>query len=406
MTALLTPYVQGNATRANGKRLWRKQLLPVGDIVYKGRRVHFTRSYLTDLASAFNDSAYDQVPFQLAPGGNEHTNDPERFRGEVRRFEMTPDGLDIVVAATKAGDAVLRENPRLGISARIVEGLQRADGKFWPRAVQHVLGTLDPRITGMGPWQAIEASNAGHAGTTIDLTEAEFVGADDEPAGTENTDMPGLNLNDEQTARLTALLSLPQDQFDRLMSGQNPDDPSDEELEALLAQIEAQEGSDPEDEDEDENGEDPEPLLAGATAELSAQAARQLQLANSALSENAEAMRLMREEIDRDRWGGPSGEREQLIRLSHLPPAVIDLAAPLLIGTGRTVELSGGETIDAGAIMRRVFVEIGKNAKMLDLGPEIGQGFPVDLSAEDESTRAAERDDLVSAMLNGNFGLR
>ena len=32
------------------------------------------------------------------------------------------------------------------MSARIVEDYARSDGKFFTAAVQHVLGTLDPRI--------------------------------------------------------------------------------------------------------------------------------------------------------------------------------------------------------------------------------------------------------------------
>jgi hypothetical protein len=39
-------------------------------------------------------------------------------------------------------------------------------------AVQHVLGTLDPRIPRLGPWQAIEASNGGDL--VIDLSGETF----------------------------------------------------------------------------------------------------------------------------------------------------------------------------------------------------------------------------------------
>jgi hypothetical protein len=36
---------------------------------------------------------YDQVPFQLADASNAHSNDPERFRGEVLDMEVRHDGL-------------------------------------------------------------------------------------------------------------------------------------------------------------------------------------------------------------------------------------------------------------------------------------------------------------------------
>lgn len=54
------------------------------------------------------------------------------------------DGLYVTAQLTERGEAVLRDNPYLGVSARIVEQYRRADGKFYPAAMQHVLATLDP----------------------------------------------------------------------------------------------------------------------------------------------------------------------------------------------------------------------------------------------------------------------
>ena len=77
--AVLTPFTGAKATRT-GQRQWRKRLLPVGRVRYEGRTLNFSRDYLQDLARAFSDRAYDQVPLQLAPDDNRHTNDPERLR--------------------------------------------------------------------------------------------------------------------------------------------------------------------------------------------------------------------------------------------------------------------------------------------------------------------------------------
>ena len=74
---------------------------------------------------------------------------------------------------------MLAENPYLGVSARIVEQYSRADGAFFPAAVQHVLGTLDPRIPGLGAWQPVEMSNGGDSAVVIDLSNYAFAG---EPA--------------------------------------------------------------------------------------------------------------------------------------------------------------------------------------------------------------------------------
>lgn len=211
--ALLTPFDRGNAIEMSSK-LWRKRVLPVGDISYQGRTLHFTPHYLQGLANAFNDKAYDQVSFQLADAGNTHTNDPERHRGTVVGFEAEPDGLWMVLDPTERGEAVLRENPYLGVSARIVEQYQRADGKFYPAAIQHVLGTLDPRIPGLGAWQTVEAANT--PSLVIDLTGSSY-------AGQEVETMPELNA--QQQANLNRLLNLDPAALDRLLGAQAPSAP-------------------------------------------------------------------------------------------------------------------------------------------------------------------------------------
>lgn len=159
MTGLvLTPFTASEAVEL-GNRTWRKKVLPVGDVEYKGTTLHFTRDYLGRLVRSFNDRAYDQVPFQLADAANTHTNDPERTRGEITSMELGDDGLWITAQVTPEGEAVLAANPKLGVSARIVEDYARSDGRHFPQAIQHVLGTLDPRIPGLGGWQAIEAAS-------------------------------------------------------------------------------------------------------------------------------------------------------------------------------------------------------------------------------------------------------
>lgn len=55
--------------------------------------------------------AYDQVPLHLAGTDNTHTNDPERFAGEVLDAEVQPDGLWITLRATERGNRVLETNP-------------------------------------------------------------------------------------------------------------------------------------------------------------------------------------------------------------------------------------------------------------------------------------------------------
>jgi hypothetical protein len=81
-----SPYSAAPAIKL-GNQAWRKRVLPVGEVAYKGRMLRFTRGYLRELASAFCDGAYDQVPFQIADVANSRTN-PEQFRGEVTGMDV------------------------------------------------------------------------------------------------------------------------------------------------------------------------------------------------------------------------------------------------------------------------------------------------------------------------------
>lgn len=173
--ALLSPFNTGPAVELS-RSLWRKQILKKGTINYKDnlgrtRKITFDDAYLSDLAKSFKEGAYDQVAFQLADANNTHTYDPERFRGDIKGVEVASDGLYAYLDPTPEGAELLRKNPKLGVSARIMEGLEHADGRKFPRAIHHVLGTLDPKVTGLGSWQ--EVALAEEAGDTIDITKEE-----------------------------------------------------------------------------------------------------------------------------------------------------------------------------------------------------------------------------------------
>lgn len=211
--ALHTPYDLSSATKV-GKTRWRKQVLPLGSINYKGRRIDFDGSYLMDLARSFKQHAYDQVPFVLANEKNEHHMDPKLFEGDVVDFVMTGDGLDAVFDLTPEGAALVQKNPRLGVSARIVEGLAKSDGRTFKRAIQHVLATMDPRVTGLRPWQAVDLSASGDI-EVVDLTAETYEGR--------NTQMPKSKLRvgsvDKKTRTATLDLSaLSDEEFEILLA--------------------------------------------------------------------------------------------------------------------------------------------------------------------------------------------
>jgi len=225
MTAFATVYTPldpGNAVEL-ANNLWRKRVLPVGQIEYQGRTLHFTPAYLRGLANAFKSRAYDQVAFQLADSANTHTNDPERFRGTITDMTVESDGLYVTLDPTPRGEAILRENPYLGCSARIVEQFQRGDGAYFPAAVQHVLGTLDPRIPALGPWQPVNLSN--ESGIVIDLSGSSWAGE------------PG-SLTDVELNQLLEVLA----EVDAGDYGADPGELSDAEFEQMMAAAEAEAG--------------------------------------------------------------------------------------------------------------------------------------------------------------------
>ncbi|HEY2086995.1 MAG TPA: hypothetical protein VGH54_13375, partial [Mycobacterium sp.] len=378
MTGLvLTPFTSAEAVEL-GNRLWRKKVLPIGEVEYKGRMLHFTRDYLGRLVQSFKSGAYDDVPFQLATDDNAHTNNPERTRGHVTGMELTDDGLYVTAEVTPAGEQVLTENPKLGISARIVEDYARSDGKHFPAAIQHVLGTLDPRIPGLGAWQAIEAANP-EADTVLDLSAESFTGEqpkadrkaakkaakaakqEDTASGDAGTDpegtdaVPGLgNFTEKQKAKLSKLLDLPDDQLDALAAGGvvlTPDEVNamvapdaedegedgtedegddlvaqinamtDEELAALEAEFNAETAPEAEAPAFRPNMPEGEPVGAGLTAE--AQFA--IDLANARQEETARELAVVTARLREEDY---QAEKRRLAD-SGVPPYITELARPL-----------------------------------------------------------------------------
>lgn len=136
--------------------LWRVQVLPLGTVRYRVRDLNLTPEYLEAIAEAFSAGVFDIVPFQIA---DMHTNDPTCFRGEARELEVVADGMDAVIAATPEGDEAIRTTPGLAAAPRLFEDYRTADGRTWPVALQHILGTTQPIITGLRPWRELEPSS-------------------------------------------------------------------------------------------------------------------------------------------------------------------------------------------------------------------------------------------------------
>jgi len=394
--AVLTPFDRGTAINL-GNRLWRKRVLPVDDVEYQGRTLHFTHDYLASLEQAFRDRAYDQVSFQLADAKNTHTNDPERHRGTITDMRVEADGLWVTLNPTEAGEALLKENPYLGVSARIVENYPRSDGKFYPAAVQHVLGTLDPRIPGLGAWQAIE--NANTPAIVIDLSGASFAGEEDT--------MPELNA--QQQANLSRLLNLDSAALDKLLGTQAPPAPpapaggtvvpgddeltdqeladlidamSDEDLEAMQQDFLAETGA------------------SAASTGLSNEAQMAIDLANSRADETERQLGVFQMRFDQQHY---ENEKRSLADLG-IPPYITELARPLLQGSNHTIDLANGQRVDAGQVMRKVLGEYAKMAQMLDLGVELGTAMDEPEGATQTAAETQRADVIARAKQQMGLG--
>lgn len=319
------PFDEDEATQV-GRRTYRKQILPVGSLEYEGRTLNFTREYLEDLANNFNAGAFDQVPFQLADPENRHTNDPERFRGEVKALELSDDGLYGIVEMTDDGAEVVEKNPKLGVSARIIEGIKDGAGN----AIQHVLGTLDPRVTGMGQWEAVNLANSDVG--VVDLTAASY-----------STPVPPTTTTSSRT------------------------DDTDDTADARRLLAEMLQG--------DDDGDD-------STVQLSDDDRRTVELAEQRATAAERRVTDLEARIDNEHF---ERQRRELLE-AGVPPAMVDLAEPLLRGGSGTIELSNGTRVNAGNVVEKMLAEC---RGMIDL-TTVSAGSGAEGSEEAEARQMAQ----------------
>lgn len=393
-TQILSPVDLGTTSKVGG-RLFRKQVLPVGSINYKGRRIDFTREKLAAMEAAFRDRAFDSVPLVFADKDNAHTMDPRQTTGEMVDVELTADGLDGIFRASDEAAKLLESYPKVGVSARILENYERADGRSFPAAIQHALITSDPRITGMRPWEAVNLSSEVD-GETLDLTAESFAS----PGEQEGVEM-ATPLTDDELQKLRGLLDLLQQDETSEDDGNDSEQPADEqaatdesdsgeqesseeevtedELDALALQILSEEQA----EENNEQAKKPETVAASNDDNAA------VELANARVAEMETQLSNMQRQLDEKNF---LSERDRLATEFGIPPAITDLARPLLQGH-QVIELSNGNSVDAGKVMRDVLSALGKQIQLLDLSSAVGSAFETD----EEKSEAAEREDFVKA---------
>jgi hypothetical protein len=357
---LLTPTEGGDVVELS-RTLFRKKILPMGSIDYKGRKIVFDREYLTDLATAFHDGAYDQTAFMLADKDNAHTMDPTRFHGEVKGVEVTDDGLYGTFELSSEAADLVKRNPKLGVSARIVEGYARSDGKTYPRAMQHVLGTLDPRIPGLGAWTEVALSGYDSGDEVVDLTHSAYEG--------EET-VAGQNTGDDLIDGLT------REEYEALLASLDLDgDEGDEGTEDEGAEGEGDEGEGAEGADDR--------VPAGASLSNDGATQTAIELANAEIAELKRARAEDKFQADK---------REYVQR--GVPPALVELARPVLTAPdGFTIDLSNGvdgeNKVDAAHIVRQL---LDSASGYIALAQE--RGHSLDFSQESKGDVDPDKDAL------------
>lgn len=379
-----------------GPRLWRKTILKTGHISKGGIELDVDRAYLEEIIKNFTAGAKDQVQFVLG-----HDENPEKFRGELRGLEIANENeLVGLFETTTAGSQMIEDNPRLGASVAVLDNFERADGRKYGPTLLHVAATLDPEVAGLGNWARAELSAKTQI---IDLSAQD--GKETESRGD-----PVASLTDEQVSKLLKLIEGDgkspgaddkktdvkdetksetkdecKNETQSKVDSKKEDESSEDELDDMTKTADEIEGK-------DNNSKKPELIAAGADDEDN----EALLLANARI--DAQEMRIahLQRERDDERF---KAEKEDLARNFGIPQDVVELARPVLHGTGHTLELSAGKQVDVGQVMRKVLHELGRRyAKALDLGAEYGTA-----DAEDVATKRQADTDAFIARAKSEF---
>jgi hypothetical protein len=390
---LLTPYVSGDFDLVAGSKglTFRKQILPITTINYEGRKVAFDLSLHKKVLSAFKDRAYDQVPLVLATKDNEHNELAENYRASMTDLELVEKGDNPGLYGTfsfpsrRAAKAVLM-NTDLGVSCRLREQVEKADGRKYEVALRHVCATLDPRVTGMSPWEKVDLSGYSNGHNVLDLTSVGYDKEGSMPKTKSKTrtgselDLSELrtqleSLNDEQqTELLSGMLGLDLSAPADVEDDEDEDDVEDAEDELSSEDEDSEDESEGEGEDEDDEGE----------SDLSDSAQRSIDLANAAASQATERANTALDQLADERW---RNERAMLLGRG-VPAAVVDLAEPFLHSRDEyTLDLTNGKTLNAAKRIRKI---LEATAGFIDLDGARGHG--VDLTEDDA---AKEKDNTV-----------
>lgn len=312
MNAILSPLLEHESIELSEKPgLWKKQILPAGKFNYKGETIDFDEIG-REAKSAFDAKALDQVAFQLADSGNNHNFDPRNYRGELVDVDYQPGkGTFGVYDFSKFPDVqdLLTKNPKFGVSAQIERNLERGDGKKFKYAFSHVLGTLNPRVTGMKPWERVQLSNDANWDEVLDLSATEVKSA---VTDTKKEEKETYSLSKEEYEKFQTFLKT-LDEVEESEIGLSNGEDGEEQDEAIT--------------------------LANQRAEDALKLARQSEI-----------------KLAKSEWNSKSAE---LVR-DGVPPKMLELAQPLMERPDsdvKSIQLSNSESLDPKSIVLSVLEE-------------------------------------------------
>lgn len=399
--SLLTPWDFSDAVPAGRKRFW-KQVLPVTSIDYNGQKVNFDPQFHMDLAQSFKDKAFDQVPIVFANEGNRHNMDPRNFGGDVLDMEFRGNkpgpegGTWALVEADRTAARAIKRNPKLGVSARIRQLVEKADGRKFDRAIEHICLTMNPRVTGMGPWQAVDLSDGDADLEVVDLTAITY--EEGKPMARKTTTKPRrtgdgkIDLSSLTDDEFNRLLDLAEDALDDEEDDGDEDGDDQDEVEVppvagsktrrkkSKTKITVEKDSEDDGDEDDEDDEDDATDLSDTDKVIRRNEVSQFQK--------------MRLDLAESRWATERGNFEA----AGVPPFLLDLAEPVLsLPDALTIDLADDETLDASDTVRKMLDGV---KGIIDLTGEMGH--QIDLSDRVEETDSATA--FLKAWDEQNYG--
>jgi hypothetical protein len=344
----VSPFVVSEITEvelADGggnKKVWKKQILPAGTRQYKGQTLDFSKINPACL-TAFDDKAFDGVPFVLALSDNRHPDkgdEGKQLEGDVYKLELGEDGslfgyFDLS-HSPGVEQTIRKSGGKFGVSGRIeVDYTAEDTGRHFDYALSHVCGTTRPHIKGLANWQPVELSEEEKNRPIIDFsTEVEDV-----PKEEKKETKP----NDQETGDDLVAVEIPKEKLDKLLALLD-DDLDDDEMEETA--------------DDVEKKQELPPAAQAQIAAAEAASARALQLAETMQMSAAE-----------ERW---TAQRATYLK-DGVPPVLLNLAETVMKRHKPvTLEFAEGDTVDATEVVKKILDEC---KGFLALSDERGHSF-------------------------------